>query len=195
MWLPDAPTDSYTSRHLAEYSFRFASEDVEPLAELVEVPTDSAAWSLAHTLAEVRRRGAVLTRASRGVKLRHGHRLPALAAAVRQHEPALVTWLDLGGPDAAAPRPFDAVAWDDEVRLHAVWFSHVAVDLPVPFPLRPGVVIADASLFRASVAGRLAAGPDAPSAPGLRSDLAALFAARIETVPAAPAWPPVAKAA
>lgn len=165
--------------HLAGYSFRFdtdAAEEAEPAA-----PADVREWTLAETLAEVRRRGATLRLGSLGVRLSHAHRLPALARAVSRHDAALRVWvrLDL---DASAPArgglravPFGATAWDDATRLHAAWFIRMFTPPSGRIVLRPGVAVTDLKAFRTSVAGRLAAGPDAAGADGLRADLAALF--------------------
>lgn len=165
--------------HLAGYSFRFDSDAAE-----VDVapPAPGRDRTLAETLADIRRRGAVLRVGSAGVRLAHAHRLPDLARAVARHEAALRTWLRLD-IDATAPQtsglravPFGATAWDDATRLHAAWFVRLFVPPAGCLALRPGVAVTDLAAFRASVAGRLAAGPDASGADGLRADLASLYA-------------------
>ncbi len=184
--------------HLAGYSFRFDTD--------AEVDTESSApastrdWSLAETLAEVRRRGATLRLGSLGVRLSHANRLPALARAVARHDAALCVWVTLD-IDAVAPArgglravPFGATAWDDATRLHAAWFVRLFTPPTARITLRPGVAVTDLAAFRASVAGRLAAGPDAAGADGLRTDLAALFE-RFAAEPAVVAVPRVALAA
>jgi hypothetical protein len=123
--------------------------------------------------------------------------MPALARAVARHEAALRTWIrldvDAVGPRTSALRavPFGATAWDDATRLYAAWFVRLFVPPAGRLPLRPGVAVTDLDAFRASVAGRLAAGPDSAGADGLRADLAALYAqygaeaVAVETVDAA----------
>ena len=165
--------------HLAGYSFRFDADAAEVDAATA-VP--GRAWTLAETLADIRRRGAVLRMGSAGVRLAHAHRLPDLARAVARHEAALRTWVRLD-IDASAPRmsglravPFGATAWDDATRLYAAWFVRLFVPPAGRLALRPGVAVTDLGALRASVAGRLAAGPGAAGADGLRADLAALYA-------------------
>ena len=165
--------------HLAGYSFRFDA-DAEEVDTATAVP--GRAWTLAETLADIRRRGAVLRMGSTGVRLAHAHRLPDLARAVARHEAALRTWVRLD-IDASAPQtsglravPFGATAWDDATRLYAAWFVRLFVPPAGRLALRPGVAVTDLGALRASVAGRLAAGPDAAGADGLRTDLAALYA-------------------
>ena len=185
--------------HLAGYSFRFDT-DAEPAEAEPEAPASAREWTLAETLAEIRRRGATLRVGSLGVRLSHAHRLPALARAVARHDAALRVWVRLD-IDAAAPArrglravPFGATAWDDATRLHAAWFVRLFTPPAGRIVLRPGVAVTDLAAFRASVAGRLAAGPDAAGADGLRADLAALFA-QFAAEPAVVALPRVARAA
>lgn len=184
--------------HLAGYSFRFDTDaEVETEAS---APADPRDWSLAETLAEVRRRGATLRLGSLGVRLSHANRLPALARAVARHDAALRVWVRLD-IDALAPArgglravPFGATAWDDATRLHAAWFVRLFTPPTGWIALRPGVAITDLAAFRASVAGRLAAGPAAAGADGLRADLGSLFE-RFAAEPAVVAMPRVALAA
>ena len=168
--------------HLAGYSFRF---DTAAVSEPDDAVTDASArtWTLGETLAELQRRGATLRLGSTGLRLAHAHRLPDLSRAVARHAGPLTTWVRLGldretaGPPAGLRVvPFGATAWDDVTRLHAAWFVRL-FDAPVRrIALRPGVAITDLPAFRASVAGRLAAGPDAAGADGLRADLRDLYA-------------------
>lgn len=178
----DADPFGRSSAHLAGYSFRFDTA----AAVLDEAPAPPAGrdWSLAETFGEIARRGARLRLGSGGVRLTHAHRLPDLARAVARHAGPLAVWLRLGlDRDAAqrvpltssSPVGFGATAWDSVTRLHAAWFVRLFDAPPGRLPLRPGVSITDFPTFRASVAGRLAAGPDAAGADGLRADLAALY--------------------
>lgn len=141
-------------------------------AELVPIAFEEPG-SLAHTLDEIGRRGATLVASSRGLRLIHAHRLPALSDAVAAHEAALGVWLALR--DAPVPSGFAADEWDAATRLHARWFA-LAFEMPaLPLALRPGERIRDAAAFRRGVAARLSAGPAAPGADRLREDLSQLF--------------------
>ncbi len=160
--------------HLAGYSFRFDSA-AATTADTAGPPAGPE-WTLAETLAEIERRGARLRLGSGGVRLVHAHRLVDLARAVARHEESLAVWVRLGlDRDDATGVPFGATAWDAPTRLHAAWFVRL-FDAPAGrLPLRPGVTVTDLAAFRASVAGRLAAGPDSAGADGLRADLGALY--------------------
>lgn len=170
--------------HLAEYSFRFDTAAVcEPDADTPETPART--WTLAETLQEIRRRGAGLRLGSAGIRLAHAHRLPELARAVQRHAGPLTTWVRLGldREDARPTRrtgmravPFGATEWDDATRLRAAWFVRMFEAPGGRIALRPGVALTDLAVFRASVAGRLAAGPASAGADGLRADLADLYA-------------------
>ena len=166
----DAAPYSETGRALDGFALR----GERPALEAPSPPAPGSDWTLAETIAEAERRGAKLVVASSGIKVRHAHRLPDLARNAARHARALTVWLHLRGE--RVPPPFDAPAWDGAVRLHAAWFALGFEAPPVPFPLRPGETCVDASLLRAGIAGRLAAGPLAPSADRLRGELAALFA-------------------
>ncbi|HEX8386312.1 MAG TPA: hypothetical protein VF576_09015, partial [Rubricoccaceae bacterium] len=160
--------------HLAGYSFQFDSAAVAP--DEAARPSASAEWTLSETLDEVERRGATLRLGSGGVRLAHAHRLPDLARAVARHEGPLAVWLRLGlDRDEVQPVPFGATAWDAETRLRAAWFVRLFEAPPGRLAHRPGVSVTDLPAFRASIAGRLAAGPDAAGADGLRADLASLY--------------------
>ncbi|MEL6615037.1 MAG: hypothetical protein AAFQ43_04835 [Bacteroidota bacterium] len=166
----DAAPRSESGRALAGLPLRFGA----PAPEAPPVrPASGGDWTLAETLGEIERRGARLAMSSRGVKLRHAHRMPDLARNVRRHARALAVWLSLRGE--AVPAPFDARGWDPAVRLQAAWFALRFEAPPTPFALRPGERCVDVSLLRAGLAGRLAAGPLAASADRLRSELGALF--------------------
>lgn len=171
--------------HLADYSFRFDSAAVcEPDTEPTEAPART--WTLNETLVEIRRRGAGLRLGSTGPRLVHAHRLPELARAVKRHAGPLTTWVRLGldredGVPAARASglravPFGATDWDDATRLRAAWFVRLFEAPGERIALRPGIAITDLTVFRASVAGRLAAGPASAGADGLRADLADLYA-------------------
>lgn len=174
-----APT-SRRAEHLAEYSFRFDAAAARP-PHPVRRPAEGERWTLAQTLLEIRLRSAEVVEAVGGLRVRHAHRLPALVAAVREHERAVRLWLRLG---AGAP----ARGWDDEAWLQWTWLRS-APPLPHPAALRPGVSVTDWDPFVISVADRIASGPDAPTADGLRRDLADLFAAHaVLDAPAATTW-------
>ncbi|PAP77424.1 hypothetical protein [Rubrivirga marina] len=160
-----APTDRRNA-HLADYSFRFDADAPRPAVTRPDGPGDS--WTLAQTLQEIRFRNARLVRTTRGLRVRHAHRMLELSAAVRRHAEAVDLWLDLDQP---AP----AHDWDDEVTLQAAWLRARLASPQTPLVLRPGVSITDWPTFSASVEGRLVEGPDAPCADGLRRDLRDLY--------------------
>ena len=160
----DERPDSRSAAHLADYSFRFDTA----AAELRALPESGLDWTLAQTLAELRRRGSTVTATSRGLRLAHAHRMPQLAEAVGRHERGVRAWLDLGA------RTAPPLGWDDETDLLVRWLD--ARPAPAsPVALRPGISVTDWPRFRASVAGRFAEGPAAPCADGLRRDLRDLF--------------------
>lgn len=163
----DATPGSRRGEHLRDYSFRF-DVDAAPGPYRVPRPNEGAAWTLAQTLQEVRLRGATLVVTSSGLRVRHAHLLADLAAAVRQHEAAVRLWVDF---DCPTPRG----AWDDATELHLQWLDARFRPGRGPIALRPGVSVIDWPRFRASVADRVSAGPDAPCASGLQRDLADLF--------------------
>jgi hypothetical protein len=152
--------------HLADYSFRFDVDAPRPAVERPEGPGET--WTLAQTLQELRYRNARLVRTTRGLRVRHAHRMLELSAAVRRHADAVGLWLDLD-------RPEPAHGWDDEVALQAAWFRTHLSGPQTPLMLRPGVAITDWPTFLVSVEGRLAEGPGAPCADGLRRDLGDLY--------------------
>ena len=176
------PSAGY-SEHLAEYSFQFDVAAVRP-AHPVERPRDGERWTLAQTIQEVRLRSVEVIEAVGGLRVRHAHRLPALVAAVRDHERGVRLWLRLG---AGTP----ARGWDDETWLHWTWLRS-GPQPSSPVALRPGVSVTDWGRFVVSVADRIAAGPEAPTADGLRRDLGDLFAAHavLDAPTAAAAWRP-----
>lgn len=191
--------------HLTEYSFRFDTAAVrEDDAVDVSPETPARTWTLGDTLDEIRRRGATLNLGSAGLRLAHAHRLPELARAVATHAQALTTWVRLGldreTPGAAAVSglrrvPFGATEWDEATRLRAAWFVRMFRAPGGRIVLRPGVAITDYETFRASVAGRLAAGPASAGADGLRADLSDLYAQFGATERAVVAAPRRARAA
>ncbi len=161
-----APT-TRSGAHLADYSFRF---DADALPTPSPRPTGpGSAWTLAETLAELRLRDTGVVDTTRGLRVRHAHRVPEVAAAVHAHADAVRLWLDLG-------RPAPTGGWDDEVALQAAWLDARLGTPPTPVALRPGVSVTDWARFRHSVDGALAQGPDAPSAAVVRRDLADLYA-------------------
>ena len=161
----DRQPDSESGRHLAGYSFRFDAA----AAALQALPEGGRDWTLAQTLAELRRRGTTVAVTSRGLRVAHAHRVPQLAEAVGRHERGVRAWVELGG--RAAP----PLGWDDETDLLVRWLDARPAP-PGVVALRPGVSVTDWPRFRASVAGRFAEGPGAPCADGLRRDLRDLFA-------------------
>ncbi|WP_420457448.1 hypothetical protein [Rubrivirga sp.] len=161
-----APT-ARMGAHLADYSFRFDTDAPPTSAPRPTGP--GTGWTLAETLRELRLRNTGVVPTTRGLRVRHAHRVPELAAAVRTHADAVGLWLDLG-------RPAPTGGWDDEVAFQAAWLDARLGTPPTPLALRPGVAVTDWARFRASVGGALAQGPDAPSAATLRRDLADLFA-------------------
>ena len=180
-WSATTP-DTARAGHLAGYSFQFDAEAARP-AYPVQRPRDGERWTLAQTLQEVRLRGVEVVEAVGGLRVRHAHRLPALAAAVREHERGVRLWLRLG---VGAP----ARGWDDETWLQWTWLRS-GVDLAEPVALRPGVSVTDWDRFVLSAADRIAAGPDAPCADGLRRDLSDLFAVHaVLGAPSVAAWRP-----
>ncbi len=161
----DRQPGSRSGQHLAEYSFQFdTAAPVRP-----SLPASGMEWTAAQTLAECRRRGARIDRSSRGLRLRHAHRLPQLAVAVARHERVVGAWLDLGG--ASAPEH----GWDDETDLLVRHLRQRGAQ-ERGVELRPGVTVTDWSRFAESVEGRFAEGPDAPCADGLVRDLRDAFA-------------------
>ena len=176
---------------LGEFPLRFVSRAAERSAREPVGPATADVETLAGLLAELTRRRVRLFESSRGLRVGHAHLHPDLVGPVHARADALRVWLALGGLALRAPAPFDAPEWDDEVRLQAAWFAHAFEPTDLPVVLRPGEVIADVSLFRAGIAGRLAAGPEAPSAPRLRADLGDLFErfALSRDEPAAAEWP------
>ena len=175
-----APSPTPRAEHLAEYSFQFDVEAARP-PHPVRRPREGERWTLAQTLQEVRLRGVEVVEAVGGLRVRHAHRLPALVAAVREHERSVRLWLRLGG---GAP----ARGWDDETWLRWTWLRS-GPEPALPAALRPGVSVTDWERFVVSVADRIAAGPEAPCADGLRRDLADLFAAHaVLDAPAVGTW-------
>ena len=167
----DARPYSEKGRALEGFALRMG----RPAPEAPAALDPAADWTLAETLDEIERRGARLVLTTRGIKVLHANRMPGLARNARRHERALAVWLSLRA-QAPAPAPFDAPEWDAATRLRAAWFALDFEAPPTPFALRPGETCVDASLLRAGIAGRLAAGPLAPSAARLRGELEALFA-------------------
>lgn len=165
----DADPHSQSGRALSGFALRSAA----PAPEALVRPASGGDWTLAETVGEIERRGTKLVMTSRGLRVRHAHRLRDIARNVSRHERALAVWLRLRGE--GVPAPFDAHAWDPAVRLHAAWFALRFEAPPTPFVLRPGERCVDVGRLRAGIAGRLAAGPLAVSAERLRSELSALF--------------------
>ena len=140
-------------------------------------PTTARPWTLAETLAVLRERRLALVESSRGLRVRHRHvhAVPGLDEALDAYAPALRVWLRLGGPEARVPAPWRAEGWDAATGLFAAWFGLLFEPPATPVALREGERITDWRRFRASVAGRLALGPEAPGAARVAEDLARLF--------------------
>ncbi|WP_412063249.1 hypothetical protein [Rubrivirga sp. IMCC45206] len=172
----EAATDR-SGAHLADAAFRFAAA-APAVVSTRPIGLSGDEWTLAQTLGEIRIRRARVVRSTRGLKVRHAHRLPELDRAVRRHARAVGLWLDLGQP---AP----ADGWDDATALRLAWLRERLGD-PTGLVLRPAETIADGPRFLMSVATRIEAGPTAPSADSVRRDLADLFDrhARTAKVPA-----------
>lgn len=159
----EADPTSRSREHLADYSFRFAPEDVLPA---VSRPIEGETWTLAQTLQELRVRDLKVAQTTRGLRVRHGWRMPALVEAVARHERKVTSWLRLG-------RPAPLHGWDDATALYRAWLDRFVPSEPIS--LSPGVTITDWSRFSSSVAGRYDAGPATVGAESLRRDLEALF--------------------
>lgn len=164
----DTPADRSVA-HLADYAFRFDVQ-ASPVRAVVPRPMPDADWTLAETLQEIRLRRVELSVASTGLKVRHGHRLPGLVRNAERYADALTVWTLLGGHAAT-----DAPHWDDLTRLRAGWFVRLFALPAVGVALAPGVTVTNGARYRASVLDRLAQGPDALGADGLRGELATLF--------------------
>ena len=160
-----APTDR-SGAHLADHSFRFDAD--APSAPVARPQGPGDGWTLPETLQELRFRNARVIRTTRGLRVRHAHRMLEVSAAVRRHADAVGLWLDLD-------RPARPDGWDDEVALQAAWLRARLGSPQTPLALRPGVAVTDWPRFLASVEGRLDEGPEAPCADGLRRDLGDLF--------------------
>lgn len=147
-----------------------------PAPALHRMPTTPSAprpWTLAETLRTIREHRLTLIETSRGFRVRHRHRhmLPGLDAALAAYAPALRVWRALV-LETRAPED----GWDEATWLFASWFRQRLVAPPIPFTLRPGVIVRDGTRYRASVLGRLRLGPRSPYAQDLSAELAALFA-------------------
>ncbi|MEM6327785.1 MAG: hypothetical protein AAF791_11765, partial [Bacteroidota bacterium] len=102
----NADPHSQTGRALDGLPLRLT----EAAPETRHRPTPGGAWTLDETISEIERRGARLAQTSRGLRVRHAHRLPDLARNVARHERALTVWLSLR--EVPVPAPFDAPEWD-----------------------------------------------------------------------------------
>ena len=162
-----APITGPSRSYLSDYSFRFDAAAAPAPAAL---PASGMDWTAAQTLAELRRRGTRIDRTSRGLRVRHAHRVPPLAVAVARHERVVGLWLShrSGRPPAGG--------WDEETAALLRWLRSI----PAPaeaVEVSPGVRVTDWDRFVASAEGRFREGADAPGAPSLRRDLAAVFQA------------------
>jgi len=163
-----------SNAHLSDASFRFDAAAPTGPTPRPRPDAPGASWSLAQTLQELRIRGARVVRTTRGLRVLHAHRRPALADAVAAHAAQVGLWLDLG-------RPAPAHAWDDELAMQRAWLLARLGTPQMPLALRPGLSVTDWAQFVASVEGRYAVGPEAAGADGLRRDLGDLFEAYART--------------
>ena len=93
----EATPTSRTAAHLADAPFRFGPP--EHHAQPVPRPEGPGAhWTPAETLCELRLRGVKVVETTLGLRVRHAHRLPEVAAAVRAHADVVRLWLRLGRP-------------------------------------------------------------------------------------------------
>ena len=164
----EATPTSRTAAHLADAPFRFGPPETHaPLTPRPMGPgTD---WTLAETLRELRLRGAKVVETTLGLRVRHAHRMPEVAAAVRTHADAVRLWLRLG-------RPAPEAGWDDVVTLQAAWRRERFAHPLAPVALRTGVTVADWPRFVAHLEAAYAGGPTGPLADAVRRDLGDLFA-------------------
>ena len=163
----EATPTSRTAAHLADAPFRFGPP--EHHAQPVPRPEGPGAhWTPAETLCELRIRGAKVVETTLGLRVRHAHRLPEVAAAVRAHADTVRLWLRLG-------RPAPEAGWDDGVALQAAWRRERFAAPLAPVALREGVTVADWPRFVGQLEAAYAEGPTGPLADAVRRDLGDLF--------------------
>ncbi|MFN3596658.1 MAG: hypothetical protein ACK41D_05240 [Rubricoccaceae bacterium] len=118
-----------------------------------------------------------LVQSSDGLRLRHAHCVPALAAALSEHSEAVALWYRLRDtPAAHVAARLCHPGWSAATRLHALWFVGAFAPPPASWMLDGARRVHDVARYRASVAERLAAGPDVAGACGVADELALLFA-------------------
>ena len=158
------------SRHLCDVAFR--SGPPEPLAFGEQPPGPTEVWTLDDVLAALARGAGVIETRS-GLRLCHAHLRPGLAEALSVYTSEVRAWLDLdltSKPVAPALR-----GWPPQARLYVAWLDAVLLPSRLDLQIRPGERVANRDAFRASIEGRLWAGPSSPVAGPLLLDLAILF--------------------
>lgn len=157
---------SRSASHLADAPFRFGPDAPQVAAPRPTGP--GADWSLAETLCELRLRNAQVAVSTVGLRVRHAHRMPEVAAAVQAHAAPVRLWLDLG-------RPAPEAGWDDETALRASWLRTQFGTPAEPTMLRPGVTVSNWPRFASGLESALSKGPTGPLADSARRDLGDLF--------------------
>lgn len=164
--LPAAP------RHLADVAFRFGpAESLPPARDHRREP--GATWTLDEVLGALAR-GAGVFDSRTGLRLRHAHLRPGLAAALNDFPLAVRAWIGL----AMTNRPVSPAlrSWPPSVRLYVAWLDDVLLPSDLEIQIAPGVRVAHPGVFRSAIQDRLEAGPESAAAPSLVSDLSAVFA-------------------
>jgi len=118
-------------------------------------------------------RGAGVIETRSGLRLCHAHRRPELAKALPFFSNEVRTWIELG----LTTRPIETAlrGWPHRARLYIAWLDAVLLPSNADIEVRPGERVVNRAAFRASVQGRLWAGPASPAAAPLMADLTALF--------------------
>ncbi|GAB5535689.1 MAG: hypothetical protein Rubg2KO_19380 [Rubricoccaceae bacterium] len=118
-------------------------------------------------------RGAGVIETRSGLRLCHAHRRPELAKALPFFSNEVRMWIELG----LTQRPVDTAlrGWPHRMRLYVAWLDAVLLPSGSDIAIRPGEKVVNRAAFRASIQGRLWAGPTSPAAGPLLTDLAALF--------------------
>ncbi|MEO0559422.1 MAG: hypothetical protein AAF170_14695 [Bacteroidota bacterium] len=157
-------------RHLCDVAFRSAPP--ESPAPPSAAPPDHGAWTAEDVLGALARgAGVIETRA--GLRLCHAHRRPELAKALPFFSTDVRMWLELG----LTRRPLETAlrGWPHRMRLYVAWLDEVLLPSGRDIEIRPGERVVNRDAFRASIQGRLWAGPTSPTAAPLLADLSALF--------------------
>lgn len=159
-----------SQRHLTDVAFRFGPSS--PVPAHAPAPPADGPWTLDDVLGALDR-GAGVFESRTGLRLRHAHRRPGLAAALKDHAPEVRMWLEL----AMTARPVEASlrAWPLRVRLYVTWLDDVLLASDRELILAPGVRVRDRAAFRTAIQSRVDAGPGSAAATALAHDLSALF--------------------